>query len=304
MANIAIVGLGTLGSMFASIYAEEGHEVQVICDGERLRRYLDRGFTVNGKKLAVRYCSPTEAKKPDYILVATKYGALKEAAELIRPILKEDTIILSVLNGIDSEEVLALALGLPPLMICHSAYSDSFRTKDGNGITFTNPGTFMYGEPDGSESERFLRVREIVKSKRFPNYIDASHTILHESWWKFMINVGTSQISAVLNANFQDMYTNPYIKEIIRGSMMEVLACAKKKGIELSEDYIETAINKVPMVADGSPSMNQDMIAGRKTEVEMFGKRVCELGRELGVETPINKMLYLVIRAMEVMRGN
>ena len=305
MAKIAIVGLGTLGGMFASIYVEEGHDVQVLCDGARLQRYREKGFYVNGKQLQVTYVSPQEAARPDYILVATKYGALKEAAALIRPVLKEDTIILSVLNGIDSEEVLASELGLPPLMICHSAYTDSFRIPEGNGITFTNPGSFFFGEPDGSQSMRFLKVQEIIRSSRFPTYLKPSRNIRHESWWKFMLNVGTNQISAVLNANFHHMYTNPYIRQIITETMMEVVALANAKGIALSHADIDAALaaGEASPVPEGSPSMNQDMVAGRKTEVEMFAKRVCEMGSELGIPTPMNHMLYLEIRAMEVMRG-
>lgn len=306
MANIAIVGLGTLGGMFASIYVDEGHRVQVLCDGERLQRYRTKGFLVNGKPLAVEYVSPEEANKPDYILVATKYGGLQAAAELIRPVLKDDTIILSVLNGIDSEEVLARELNLPPLMICHSAYTDSFRIPEGNGITFSNPGIFMYGERDGSESERFHRVREIISSKQFPDYVKPSKTIRRDSWWKFMLNVGTNQISAVLNANFYHMYSNPYIRQIITETMMEVITLANLEGIELSKADIDAALiaGENSPVPEGSPSMNQDMVAGRKTEVEMFSKLVCEMGRERGVPTPMNHMLYLLVRAKEVMQGN
>ncbi len=304
MANIAIVGLGTLGGMFASLYADEGHNVTVLCDGERRERYLKRGFTVNGKQLKCTYKNPDEAEKPDFILVAVKYGALHQAADLIRPVLKDDTIILSVLNGIDSEEVLARDLGLPPLMICHSAGTTSYKIPDGTGITFDNAGVFMYGEPDGSESERFLRLKELLKSSKFPNYLKASTTIRRDSWWKFMLNVGTSQISAVLTAGFGDMCSNEYIRNISVSAMKEVVALSRKLGTGLTEEDIYSSLDTlIPLPPHGSPSMNQDMLAKRKTEVEMFGKRVCDMGAELGIPTPTNWMLYNLIRAKEVMNG-
>ena len=119
-----------------------------------------------------------------------------------------------------------------------------------------------------------------------------------------MANVGINQASAVLKAPYEIFQKVGEAYELMVLAMREVIAISKKVGIYLNEDDI-VEFDKVlhTLSPDGKTSMLQDMEAGRKTEVEMFAGTVIELGRKNGVDTPVNEVLFQMIRTLEQMSG-
>ena len=129
-----------------------------------------------------------------------------------------------------------------------------------------------------------------------------SENITHTMWWKFMINVGVNQTSAVLKAPYGVFQSLPNAYEWMESAMREVVAISEKAGTGLTEEDVKKfwpIINHLS--PKGKTSMLQDVEAGRKTEVEYFAGKVCELGEKYGVPTPINEQLYKVIRIIEEM---
>ena len=119
-------------------------------------------------------------------------------------------------------------------------------------------------------------------------------------WWKYMINVGINQASAVLRAPYGIFQTSKEARELMAAAMREVIALAEKLHIALSEqDMADFDPFLMRLSPQGKTSMLQDVEAGRKTEVEMLAGKVMEMGRRLGVPTPVNRMLYDQIRKIE-----
>jgi 2-dehydropantoate 2-reductase len=119
-------------------------------------------------------------------------------------------------------------------------------------------------------------------------------------WWKFMINVGMNQVSAVLRAPYRVFHNSLEARELMEEAMREVIALAKAEQIHLQEQDIHSFYPfLMAMSPDGKTSMVQDVEAGRKTEVEMFAGKVVELGEKHGTATPVNKVLFRLLKAME-----
>ena len=119
-------------------------------------------------------------------------------------------------------------------------------------------------------------------------------------WKKWMLNVGLNQISALTGATYGDFTRLPEVMELAKSAMREVVHIAQAASVALSYEDIETIPSIVAtLLPDGKTSMLQDIEAGRRTELESFAGTVLELGRQYGVDTPINHMLYRLIRAKE-----
>jgi 2-dehydropantoate 2-reductase len=119
-------------------------------------------------------------------------------------------------------------------------------------------------------------------------------------WWKFMVNVGMNQASAVMRAPYGVFQTSARARAVMDVLMQEVITLAQVLGVNLSDQDVADwypIMNKLS--AAGKTSMLQDVEAGRKTEVEMFGGKVVELGQAHGVPTPVNEAMLNIIHVLE-----
>jgi len=115
-----------------------------------------------------------------------------------------------------------------------------------------------------------------------------------------MLNVGINQFSVVLRAPYGIFHRDQRARELMRMAMAEVVTIARAKNVPLTHDDLEAWFPVVEALsADGKTSMLQDIEAGRKTEVEMFAGRMVAMGEELGIPTPVNRTLLLVIQTIE-----
>jgi 2-dehydropantoate 2-reductase len=119
-------------------------------------------------------------------------------------------------------------------------------------------------------------------------------------WWKFMVNVGMNQASAVMRAPYGVFQTAPDAQALMETLMREVVHVAEPAGVDLRERDIQdwyTALNT--LAPEGKTSMLQDIEAGRKTEVDTFAGKVVALGKTAGIPTPANETLLRIIRILE-----
>ncbi len=300
--RVYVCGLGALGGMFAqSLGRVPQIDLRVVAAGERAERYRRQGVTVNGSPLAVSVLSPDQPAAPaDLLLIGVKWHQLPEAIGAVRPFVGPETVILSLLNGIASEGVIAQAVGADKVLYSFVVETDAVR--QGDDIRYGRLGTIVFGEAQNPvPSARVAAVAGLLGRAGIPHRVPAD--MLRELWWKFMLNVGVNQVSAVLRVGYGAFQTLPEARELVRMACREVVAIADRSGIALAEDDIDSIF---PILGRLSPerktSMLQDMEAGRKTEVEIFGGTVVAEGRRLGVATPVNAVLLNMIRTLECCR--
>lgn len=123
-------------------------------------------------------------------------------------------------------------------------------------------------------------------------------------WWKFMVNVGMNQASAVMRAPYGVFQSSPDAQALMEALMQEVISLAKASGMNLTNQDLDewyTFLNTLS--PEGKTSMLQDVEAGRKTEIEIFGGKVVELGRTYGIPTPVNQTVLHIIQVLEQYPG-
>ncbi len=298
--RVSVIGLGAIGAAYTSkLQGIDSISLKVIANEERIEKYTKHGFNINGERYDFDYISPEEDTKPaDLILVAVKYHNLEQTIKDMRKHVGPNTTILSLMNGISSEEIIGQEYGMDKMLYGMCLAIDAVR--EGTDISFSTTGKIYFGEENNNLTERVLAVKSLFEKANIDYVIPDN--IRRSLWWKFMINVGINQPSAVLKAPY-GVFQNTYEGlEIMKAAMGEVIEISKKLGINLEYKDMDEFINVMMKLSpEGKTSMHQDIEAGRKTEVEMFAGTVCELGEKYGVKTPVNKMLYNMIRTLEKM---
>ena len=297
--KISLIGLGAMGVFFAPRLAAAYPEgFRVIADGERKRRLDKRGVTVNGVNYKFPIITPDEKGDPaDLILIGVKGYGLDQAIEDIRNQVGEETLIISLLNGVDSEEKLVKSFGEKHVLYGYMRMSVVM--KDGKADFDPYWGKIHFGEKLNKEySERVLAVKEVFDKADIPYEIDED--MLKGIWFKFMCNIGENMTCALLGIPFGGFQVSDHANWVRIEAMKEVAAIAQKKGISIGKEEIEMQNKTILTIPyPNKPSTLQDLEAFKHTEIDMFAGTVIQMGRELGIPTPICEMFYHGIHVLE-----
>ena len=274
----ALIGLGALGILFG----RKMPGVQVIADEDRIARYSAEPVVCNGEECKFSYVTPAEGKPVDLLLVAVKATVLEQAIQDIAKFVGPDTVILSVLNGITSEEHIDAAY---PGHTLWSVAIGMDATRTGRTLVFNQAGKIQFGERSGEMTDRVQAVADYLDECGIAN--EPCGDILYKQWNKLMVNDGLNQA-----AEAQDM---------MRAAMQEVIRLANLEGVPLPPNNDVQFIDAMMPTfnPEGMPSMRQDVLAKRPTEVEEFAGVVRQRAKKYGMPTPANDFFYTRIREIE-----
>jgi 2-dehydropantoate 2-reductase len=297
--TITIVGAGALGAAYGGLlYDMDARSVSFIAGGKRFDRLRKEGMIVNGKRYVIPVVLPEELSAPaDLIIIAVKYHHLDDAIQDMRNRVGAETAIMSVMNGIESEERIGAVYGMDKVLYAVSVGIDALR--EGNRVNYNNQGKIFFGEARNTFlTDRVKRIQALF-DKAGIKY-ETPPDMMRIMWWKFMINVGINQASAVLRAPFSVFQTSKEARDLMESAMREVIRLSEKAQVNLAEEDIKK-FNEIllGLNPEGKTSMLQDVEAGRKTEVEMFAGKVISLGRQYNVPTPVNQRLFDLIKEIE-----
>lgn len=294
--TVAVLGAGAIGSYFIDGLKERcGDKLWIIAEGDRARRLRTQGIVVNGERLDLNVRTPEEARGADLLIVTVKYGALEGSLPMIRKIADEHTIVLSPMNGVDSETVIGSAIGMEH-MVCSLMKIASRRI--GNEIRYdpeVTQGVF-FGETDGSRSDRIRDLIDLFEGT--PVRWNLSEDIQQDIWYKYALNISKNLPQAIVGCGYggyRDSEHLAYISDRMRDEVAEV---ALAKGIDIRDTDNPGAHNS-PIPASARFSTLQDLDAKRETEIEMFSGTLVRMAEDLGIEVPFNEFAYHVIRCME-----
>jgi len=302
MKNITLIGCGAVGALYGlrlhNLLGKE--QVCFLVDEKRKQRYETEGIFLNGEKAPFRYCTSDEAEAADLVILATKNHHLAEAIRLMKSSVGPDTTILSLLNGIESEQLLASEFGQEKVLYSFAVGLNS--THTGNTITYTAEGRIVFGEKDNAISERIMALKDLFE-KALIAYV-VPEDIQLQLWNKFMLNTTYNTISSLIYATYAD-FDQPSVLDLARLICREVQMVAAKEGVLLPDSLIEQNHRIVcSLGSEGKTSMCQDMEAGRRTENQWFCGTVIKLGEKHGVSTPTCQALSLLVQAKEHMLLN
>jgi 2-dehydropantoate 2-reductase len=299
--RILIHGAGAVGGYFGALLAR-AHDVTFVARGANLAALRTDGLTVRlgddtlSVKPATAVATPAEAARPDLVLVCVKSHDTTAAAEALRPVVGPETIILSLQNGIENEEILARALGLPPLMVALTRIGVELAAPA--TVVYSGRGTILFGEPDGRESERARRAAAAFAAASVPYELRAD--VLVAAWEKLAWNAGFNAVSTLAQATVAGVLALPATRDLVVQAMEEVDAVATALGVPVRRRRTEAVLaDSVTGLPDFATSMLQDLRRGRRLEYDAINGAVVRAAARAGVPVPVNRVLVALLARLD-----
>lgn len=334
--RIAIVGKGALGLLFAdAIASTQGNDTVVfVMDKLRIARHASDVYTINGEERRFANATPEQAGPVDLVIMATKATGLEAALDEVESLQKANTEvrsprdmaagpssgadsrsasheapdsnsgarglvpIISVLNGVRSEEMIAARFGWECVVPCVAQGMDAARY--GSDLRFSKRGELHIGRFEQTPEATYLQVRDLLARAGVP--VVEEPDIRYRMWAKFVINVGINQCCAVYGVPYAGVLGD-HASEAWRtyiAAMRETVAVGQAEGVPLSERDINDAVRiESSLDQTSTPSMGQDRINRVPSEVDEFAGEVKRRAAKHGIYVPANEWLYRRMREIE-----
>ncbi|MGI9417138.1 MAG: ketopantoate reductase family protein [Geminicoccaceae bacterium] len=302
--KIAIIGVGAMGSVYAALLADAGHEVVAIdLWKEHIDAIREHGLRVEGASgdrtvTGLRAATdPAEAGEADLYIIATKAAGVGAAARAIRPLMHPTSLVLTIQNGLGAGERIAEHMPTENVLL---------GVAEGFGASMCGPGhahhnamkLIRIGEIDGGLTERLETTASVWRDAGFD--VRAFDDIDQLIWEKFLCNGTFSAPCAAFDCTIGELMAAPDRWRIALGCTREIHALGKSKNIAFSfEDPIAYVTAFGERMPDARPSMLLDHHARRPSEIDAINGMAATLGQELGVPTPYNETLTAIIRSKE-----
>lgn len=295
--KIAVLGAGAVGSyVIWGLSEKKGIDLAVIAKGERAEKLRSQGLQINDRLYKPAVQTPEEAHGADLLIIALKYGALREALDDIRTVADNHTDVISLMNGVDSEKIISEVI--PSSQIIYSLIKVASARK-GSSIHFDPETTIgiIYGEIDRERPRDRMEALDRLFAGTGLHYWESS-VIKSEIWSKFLLNVGNNLPQAVIGCGVGAYEDSEHVNFLRLKLREEVIRIAGAEGVDITLAAGSSMKgSKVPKSARYSTL--QDLDAGRHTEVDMFAGVIVRMGRELGIPTPYNEFMLHMIHAIE-----
>ncbi len=297
--KIGVVGTGGVGGYFGGLLARSGSDIHFIARGKHLRALQDEGLEVvsNQGNFRVRIHATAEADEigpVDLLLFCVKSHDTDEAAQLAEPMVVEETVVLSLQNGIDNVEKLSVHFGRERVM-GGTAYIESTIASPGVIAHTGKPGRLVFGELNGERTARAEAVLDVFLKAG----IDAELTTrIHEVLWsKFLFICGVHGVSTLSRSALGLVLASPETRDLLEGVMREVETLARKRGIALADDVLRQSMELAQSYNKRFKcSMLRDLEWHRPMEIEALNGMVVRLGKEAGMQTPLNQVIYACLK--------
>ena len=297
--TVGIIGMGALGVLYASQFTRMiGRErTLVLADRTRTERFRAEGIWFNDAFCDFNYVVAEEAKEPvDLLLFCVKYRGLAAAIETCRHLVGPDTILVSVLNGVRSEEDLCAAFGPEKVVWCVTERMSA--RKSGNRAYCYQPGDLAVGVPAGQDTERLERLTAFWNRIGFA--YDTPADIRLHLWSKLMCNTGVNQTTMIFGCPYAGIQAFGPARDIMIGAMREVVHVARAEGIPLTGADVDHWLAILDgFEPQGETSMYQDRKFRRISEMPLFSGTISPLARKHGIPVPINDWLYAQVTKIE-----
>ena len=297
--RIAVMGAGGVGGYFGGLLSKAGNDVTFIARGEHLRAIQSKGLRVvhNAGEFTVDAAAtdrPEEFGPVELVMFTVKAYDTDPALESMSSLVGPETTVLTLQNGVESHIAVGEAFGeghaLPG-----AAYVESRIDSPGVVVQTGHVARIVLGEASGEESERVRTLRDVMVSAGIN--VEVSPDVLATLWTKFLFITAVAGLTSACRRRIGDLLGEPGYRDVLVAAMREIEAVGRAKGINLDDgvvgqtmDYVEGAVKDI------TASMHLDLERGRRLELEIFNGAVVRMGRETGVATPVNDLLYLVLK--------
>lgn len=314
------MGAGAVGAYFGGKLALAGADVVFVARGDHLAALRADGLRIeNGaeERSAVdaaapragarstpvchltpvcTVADPAEAGRVDLILVGVKSYDTAVTADTLRAIVRPDTIVLSLQNGIENEAILAAALGLPPLL-GGLAHIGAELVAPGV-VRHDSGGRIIFGEFDGRRSARAERLAQLFSTAGIAHHLSGHIAVM--LWDKLSWNAAFNACTTVARRTVGDLLARPDGRALVRAAMLEVVAVANATGVPLDAARVDPEIERsVAELGHLRTSMLQDRDRGRRLEHDALNGAVVRAADRTATPAPVNRVLYQLLEVLD-----
>ncbi|HWT02708.1 MAG TPA: 2-dehydropantoate 2-reductase [Pyrinomonadaceae bacterium] len=294
--RVAIYGTGGAGGYFGARLAQAGEDVTFVARGEHLRAIQEHGLRVEtpGGDILIHPAratdDPAEVGAVDVVIVGVKTWQLGAAAEAMRPMTGPETFVVPLQNGVGAARELAQILGRERVLegLCGTI---SRVIGPGRILSLGETNFVKFGEPDNQPSERTERLRRAFE--RAGVRAEVPPDIQVSLWEKFIFVAPYGGVGALARAPAGVIRSLPQTRRLLERGMREILEVARARRISLADDVVEKTMALVDALdAGATTSLQRDIVAGRRSELDAWNGAVVRLGREANVQTPLHEFIY------------
>ena len=293
--RIMVMGAGAVGGYYGAVLSRAGMDVTFIARGEGLAAIRGSGLRVesvtSGSFMVhpAAFERPEEAEVPDLVLFCVKGYDNAAAIELLRPAVGESTTVLTLQNGIGSADELGAALGHEKVLL-GATYVDAVRLEPGVVREDGGPCNIVFGEEDGSRSDRAVAVLDALQGAGIA--VELSDDMPKSLWTKLTYICGLSGMTCITRSGFPEVLDTPATRAMTLTVMREVVAVAEARGIRLGDGFADEVLAQfVEARGEMMSSMYNDLQSGNPLEVSVLNGAVSRIGKEAGVPTPANDFI-------------
>jgi 2-dehydropantoate 2-reductase len=293
--RIAIFGTGGAGGYFGAHLAQAGEEVVFIARGAHLKAIREKGLRVetNAGEIIARSEAtddPAQVSAVDVVLVGVKTWQVTDAAHAMRPMMKPQTFVVPLQNGVEAAAELAAVLGAKHVLggLCGTI---SRVISPGHILSIGETNFIKFGELDNRLSERTRQLREAFE--RAGVKAEVPPDIQAAVWEKFIFVAPYGGIGAVTRATAGVIRSLPETRRMLERGMREILEVARARKVSLPEGIVERSMGLMDALAESATtSLQRDISAGKPSELEAWNGAVVRLGQEADVPTPLHEFIY------------
>jgi 2-dehydropantoate 2-reductase len=296
-----MMGTGAMGSLFGGLLTLAGEEVWLVGNRrDQIDTIRSAGLTFEEKgELRIipmnATLDVTSVGKADLVIFFVKTYDTKVAVSDALALEKEDTIFLTLQNGLGNEEVICQKIDRKKVML----------GVTGHGATYLGPGhirhagwgkTFI-GELDHRITDRALRMTQMLCNARIET--EVSSNIHDQVWGKLLVNVGINALTALTGFKNGQLLDYPESARLMERLVSEAAEVARGKGVHLEEDPIEKVRKAIEATKENRSSMGQDFDHRQKTEIDAINGAVAREAQPVGIPVPFNQAVADLVKAIE-----
>jgi 2-dehydropantoate 2-reductase len=292
--RIAVIGAGAVGCFYGAMLLRAGHDVTLIgrqthvdainAQGLYFESPIFTGFIPAKAATDIADLTP-----PDLVLFAVKSGDTDDTAAALRPILKPDTIVLSLQNGVDNPQRLRAIVSQP--VIAAAVYVAAEMPGAGH-IKHNGRGELVVGASPQSEA-----LAKLLSDASVPTTI--ADDIDAVQWSKLINNCAYNALSAVAGIAYGEMFKVDGVPDIVTNAVVECLAVARACGISLPADLLDKTLALAASMPLQQSSTSQDLARGKPSEIDFLNGFIVRKGAEHGIPTPTNHALQVMVKLVE-----
>ena len=300
--RIAVMGAGSTGGYFGGMLARAGNEVSLIARGAHLEAIKSNGLRVvrDDEEFTV-HCQasddPSDVGPVDLALLCVKTYQSEIAVPLMKPLVGPNTTVLCLQNGVDSYLAAANVLGASTVLP-GAAFIEAGMPGPGVVQQTGSLVRIILGESDSVETERCPSIRDIFNDAGVPAEI--APDIRAGLWGKFLFIATMAGVTSMARATLADLMPNPHWRKVVLGCLAEIDSVGRASGVKLPTNIVADTVSYIEEhLIDLQASMHTDLLAGRPLELEALNGAVVRAGKDAGVATPINDVIYAMLKPFE-----